>query len=168
MVGPQPLDELRQLADRYGASFNAGARIEPLSPPALLPPERIAPIEPPNTETLSLLFALEDLPADSREAINCLALWTHAEHTGGLISTLRKKGWVKTLTLEPLYHFRQQAVLAVEIALTEAGIKASSQIAHAFFDWLTFLERQPDLTELQAEYTRLAQRTRATLSLIHI
>lgn len=162
LVGPQPLDELRQLADRYGASFNAGARIEPLSPPALLPPERIAPIEPPNTETLSLLFALEDLPADSREAINCLALWTHAEHTGGLISTLRKKGWIKTLTLEPLYHFRQQAVLAVEIALTKAGIKASSQIAHAFFDWLTFLERQPDLTELQAEYTRLAQRTRAT------
>ncbi|GGM15244.1 coenzyme PQQ synthesis protein F [Pseudomonas asuensis] len=161
LVGPQPLDELRQLAVLHGSQFNTGEHVQQTPPPALLPAETVKPIPLPDANTLGLMFALESLPAESSEAIDCLSHWMHAEHDGGLIDRLRKKGWIKTLKLETLYRFEQQAVLAVEIALTEAGAKEASQVARAFFDWLAFLKRQPDWTELQEEYTRLAQQARA-------
>ncbi len=116
LSGPQSLATLRRLGERYGALFATGTRgLQRPAPPLL--GHTSVPCSPPDPQRLHLLFACEDLPVGSDEAVAFLCHWLHGIE--GFKATAR-------------YHFQGQLLLEIECH------PASADTAARFFDWLRF------------------------------
>ncbi|TWI55066.1 coenzyme PQQ biosynthesis probable peptidase PqqF [Pseudomonas duriflava] len=161
LVGPQSLDELRELAERYGNDFSSGTHFLQALPPPLRSKTKITlPAFDPSR--LNLTFALEGLPAGSEEALRFLFTWLTRRHAGGLLNVLTQRGWIDAVKPEVLYRFADQALVTIEFTLTEQGQSAQGCIAGAFFDWLRVLADQDDWGSLREEYALLKARERQT------
>ncbi|MDB6145939.1 MAG: coenzyme biosynthesis protein PqqF [Pseudomonas sp.] len=155
LAGPQSLAELTILATTYGGYFPPGRKINQVPPPPLLTTQN-APNQFTDPHRLHLIFACEELPEFSAEAVQFLCTWLTNGSPGGLLSDLRKRGLIHALKSESLYQFGGQLLLNIEFALSADGAEQRNRITAEFFDWLAYFKsRWPTLRE---EYSLLQQR----------
>ncbi|WP_256831619.1 pyrroloquinoline quinone biosynthesis protein PqqF [Pseudomonas sp. Pse1] len=159
LVGPQPVDELRQLAQSLSAPLPNGERQGQTPPPALMTTTE-QHYQQTDGHRLNLLFVLHGLPDGAEQALDFLCTWLNASKPGGLLAELRNRQWVDSLSAKPLYHFTGQALLHVEFDLSDAGRKHTESIRDLLNDWLSFFARQADWPALREEYALLQQRKR--------
>jgi len=153
LAGPQSLDELREMAQRFGAEIPVGDKVAQQTPGALMNASQNT-YQQAGERRLDLLFAFEALPDSSREALAFLCHWLNAAKPGGLMSTLQEQGLADSLKAAPLYQFAGQALLHIELATAESA----SVIRQKLLDWLGFFAAHQDWTDLREEYAALLQR----------
>ncbi|WP_268798322.1 pyrroloquinoline quinone biosynthesis protein PqqF [Pseudomonas huanghezhanensis] len=141
LVGPQPLYELKALAERLGGLFPAGEPVEQIAPAALIS-EASNPIVVSDSSRMHLLFLCDDLPDGAEEAVGFFCFWLGNLQPGGLISELKTRGLAESLKAEVLYQFREQALINIEI-VPVAGVtpeQEQEQILALLLDWLHFFK----------------------------
>ncbi|WP_295466125.1 pyrroloquinoline quinone biosynthesis protein PqqF [uncultured Pseudomonas sp.] len=160
LAGPQPLDELADLAREHGALLPSGpapSAVTPQALPATGEHWQITAAAPP---TLALQFALDVLPPGSWEAAELLEILLLGDHPGGLPATLRQAGQAERLGLAWPYRQARQGLLRLDLA---PGPQASpSHLTRILFAWLDAL-RQTPLAVLQQGHAARVQRQWATL-----
>ncbi|WP_223514995.1 pyrroloquinoline quinone biosynthesis protein PqqF [Pseudomonas sp. GL-B-19] len=153
LAGPQSLDELREMAQRFGAEIPVGQRVPQQSPTALMNTSEKT-YQQTGEHRLDLLFAFEALSESSREALAFLCHWLNTAKPGGLMAKLREQGLADSLKAAPLYQFAGQALLHIEFTTTQPG----SVIRERLLDWLGFFTSQQDWAGLREEYIALLER----------
>ena len=153
LAGPQSLDELCEMAQRFGAEIPVGQRVSQQSPSVLMETSKKT-YQQAGERRLGLLFAFEALPESSREALAFLCHWLNAAKPGGLMAKLREQGLADSLKAAPLYQFAGQALLHIEFTTTQPG----SVIREKLLDWLGFFASHQDWAGLRKEYAALLQR----------
>ncbi|WP_223526541.1 pyrroloquinoline quinone biosynthesis protein PqqF [Pseudomonas sp. BF-B-26] len=155
LTGPQSLDELRAMAQRFSAAIPAGEKVLQQAPTSLMDSSDKS-YQQAAARRLDLLFAFEALPDSSPEALAFLCHWLNAAKPGGLLAELRERGLADSLKAAPLYQFAGQALLHIEFTLhanaTPNGIREQLQ------DWLGFFASQQPWAGLREEYAALLQR----------
>ncbi|TBN45165.1 pyrroloquinoline quinone biosynthesis protein PqqF [Pseudomonas sp. BGI-2] len=153
LAGPQSLDELRAMAQRFDAAISVGKKVQQEAPAPLMDSSDKS-YQQVGERRLDLLFAFEALPDSSREALAFLCHWLNAAKPGGLLAELRTRGLAESLKAAPLYQFAGQALLHIEFT--------TAQPAHAIrerlVDWLGFFASHQNWTELRKEYAALLDR----------
>ncbi|SEB44357.1 pyrroloquinoline quinone synthesis related protease (pqqF). Metallo peptidase. MEROPS family M16A [Pseudomonas saponiphila] len=157
LVGPQPLEELRALAERYGATLARGQHLDQRRPPALLPcgTRSYQQLE---AQRLDLLFAFEQLPEGAAPALDFLCTWLQSAKPGGLLAGLQQRQLAQSLKAQTLYEFAGQALLHLQVNLSTRAATAAAQVSELVGDWLGFFRAQGDWPELREEYALLRQR----------
>ena len=153
LAGPQSLDELREMAQRFSAEIPAGQRVPQQAPAALMHTSEKT-YQQAGERRLDLLFAFEALPESSREALAFLCHWLNATKPGGLMAKLREQGLADSLKGAQLYQFDGQALLHIKFTTTQPG----SVIREKLLDWLGFFASHQDWAGLRKEYAALLQR----------
>jgi coenzyme PQQ biosynthesis probable peptidase PqqF len=153
LVGPQSLDELREMAQRFSEEIPAGAKVPQQAPEALMNTSEKT-YQQAGERRLDLLFTFEALPQSSPEALAFLCHWLNTAKPGGLMATLREQGLADSLKAAPLYQFAGQALLHIEFITTQPG----SVIRQKLLDWLGFFAAHQDWAGLREEYAALLQR----------
>jgi len=153
LTGPQSLDELREMAQRFSAEIPAGQRVPQQSPSVLMETSEKT-YQQAGERRLDLLFAFEALPESSREALAFMCHWLNTAKPGGLLAKLREQGLADSLKAAPLYQFAGQALLHIEFTTTQPG----SVIREKLLDWLGFFVSHQDWAGLREEYAALLQR----------
>ncbi|MGE7959176.1 pyrroloquinoline quinone biosynthesis protein PqqF [Pseudomonas sp. NPDC089530] len=167
LAGPQSLDELKALAQDFAAALTVGeAQPQGLPVPLLTPPQQH--YQQIDGRRLNLLFACEQLPTGTREAMDFFCTWLASGKPGGLLATLKEQGLIEGLQASPLYQFAGQALLHLQFTLTEQGAKQPEQVSEGFFDWLAFFSSQDDWPALREEYALLQQRKRQVASALEL
>jgi coenzyme PQQ biosynthesis probable peptidase PqqF len=155
LTGPQSLDELRAIAQRFSAAIPVGEKVPQQAPTSLMDSSDKS-YQQTGARRLDLLFAFEALPDSSPEALAFLCHWLNAAKPGGLLAQLRERGLADSLKAAPLYQFAGQALLHIELTLpanaTPNGIREQLQ------DWLGFFASQQPWAGLREEYAALLQR----------
>ncbi|VVN14730.1 pyrroloquinoline quinone biosynthesis protein PqqF [Pseudomonas fluorescens] len=155
LVGPQGIDELKSMAQRFGADLSVGKKVSQQTPVPLMEPSSNS-YQQAGEGRLDLLFAFEALPDSSAEALAFLCHWLNAAKPGGLLAALRAGGTADSLKATPLYRFGGQALLHIEFTLpthaTHAGIREQ------LLDWLGFFASGQDWSALREEYAALLRR----------
>ncbi|MBD9600995.1 pyrroloquinoline quinone biosynthesis protein PqqF [Pseudomonas sp. PDM10] len=155
LTGPQSLDELRAMAQRFSAAIPVGEKVLQQAPTSLMDSSDKS-YQQAGARRLDLLFAFEALPDSSPEALAFLCHWLNAAKPGGLLAELRERGLADSLKAAPLYQFAGQALLHIEFTLhanaTPNGIREQLQ------DWLGFFASQQPWAGLREEYAALLQR----------
>jgi coenzyme PQQ biosynthesis probable peptidase PqqF len=153
LAGPQTLDELREMAQRFGTGIPVGQRVPQHAPEALVNSSEKT-YQQAGERRLDLLFAFEALPESSPEALAFLCHWLNAVKPGGLVATLRERGLADSLKAAPLYQFAGQALLHVQFLTSQS----KSLIGQTLLDWLGFFASHQDWAGLREEYAALLQR----------
>ncbi|WP_213878573.1 pyrroloquinoline quinone biosynthesis protein PqqF [Pseudomonas sp. dw_358] len=157
LVGPQPLSELRALAQQASGLLRPGLGCAQSAPPPLLTAP--APGDPPPDESrLNLVFACEQLPDGDLPATHFLATWITSTHTGGLLSELRRLGWAQSLQLKALYRHAGQALVDLEVRLSDKGRSHRAAVAAYCLDWLESFQAHDDWEGLREEFKLLQER----------
>ncbi|AHL36309.1 peptidase M16 [Pseudomonas brassicacearum] len=159
LAGPQSVEALKALAEQFGGNLPEGKRVARSSPPKLME-SPLGGYQQLREGCLDLLFAFEDLPAASPQALDFLCTWLSSSKPGGLLATLRQRGLADSLKATPLYAFAGQALLHIEFKLDND--QASNEIQPLLHDWLGFFAAQDDWAPLRAEFTALLQRRQET------
>ncbi|TDV59561.1 pyrroloquinoline quinone biosynthesis protein PqqF [Pseudomonas sp. LP_7_YM] len=168
LAGPQPLDELHAVAATFGGYFTEGSQVEQLKPPALVDDQLVPQIQT-DPRRMHLIFPCEGLPVGHEHAAAFLCTWMHNAQAGGLAAQLRDRELIESFKAEVLYEFAGQALLHIEVVLTEniaylPTIRPSqtAEIHRLIFSWLTFFKAHH--RQLLDEYTLLETRRLAVLS----
>ncbi|MCW8274826.1 pyrroloquinoline quinone biosynthesis protein PqqF [Pseudomonas sp. PCH199] len=154
LTGPQPLEELKSLAQSFADAIPEGKAIAQQAPAPLMDAANRS-YQQVNERRLDLLFALEALPDSSPGALAFLCHWLNAAKPGGLMAQLRNRGWAHSLKATPLYQFASQALLHIEFTLNANA--PPTVIRELLLDWLSYFTRQ-DWSGLSNEYSALLQR----------
>ncbi|MBP5097841.1 pyrroloquinoline quinone biosynthesis protein PqqF [Pseudomonas protegens] len=157
LAGPQPLEELRALAERYGSCLPSGQHLEQTAPPALMATGNQT-YQQLSGQRLDLLFALERLPAGATAAVDFLCTWLQSAKPGGLLAELQQRQLAHSLKATLLYEFAGQALLHLEFDLTSVAASAPVQVRELLTEWLGFFSAQADWAPLREEYALLQQR----------
>ncbi|RRV04789.1 pyrroloquinoline quinone biosynthesis protein PqqF [Pseudomonas sp. v388] len=171
LSGPQPLAELRELAQQQGALFFAGRPIARHAPAPLLSacldePSRQQTGPCASQRRFHLLFACESLPSKAEEAVAFICHWLNTPKPGGLIAELVDRGLIRSLKAASVYQFDGQLLLDIDLQGTAPG--EQSAVAQLFFSWLAFFKEQ--WPALVAEFDAVQQRrlqTSGALELAH-
>ena len=192
LTGPQPLAQLRELANQYGTLFRSG---EPAA--RQVPPRLVAPLQassrqqaashrgllpascgrelardrdsrdtekPSHNDRLHLLFACEGLPAQTDEAVTYLCHWLNTPKPGGLISELVNRSLISSLKAAPLYQFNGQLLLDIDFLGTDPDRR--NAVARLFFSWLAFFKLH--WPERVAEFDAVQQRRLQTCGALEL
>ncbi|MBV4461652.1 pyrroloquinoline quinone biosynthesis protein PqqF [Pseudomonas sp. COR58] len=154
LVGPQSLEALQALARQFDAALPVGDKVAQ-TPPVPLMAGSANSYQQVAEGRIHQLFALEDLPEGSAEAMAFLCHWLNNAKPGGLLAHLRHQGLAQGLKAEPLYRFGGQALLHVQFSTPAAG---TDTLVEALHDWLSFFAAQQDWPALRKEYATLLQR----------
>ena len=157
LSGPQTVQELIALAEHCTNDLRPGAAVQQTCPPALMTVGQ-AHYQHINEQTLSLMFALEQLPPESIPALDFLCHWINADKAGGLLARLREQQLIDSLKAKRLYDFNGQALLQIEFSAAGDITQDARQIRDTFHDWLAFFSAQQDWPGLREEYRLLQQR----------
>ena len=157
LSGPQMVQELIALAEHCTNDLRPGAAVQQTCPPALMTAAQ-AHYQHINEQTLSLMFALEQLPPESVPALDFLCHWINADKAGGLLARLREQQLIDSLKAKRLYDFNGQALLQIEFSAAGDITQDARQIRDTFHDWLAFFSAQQDWPGLREEYRLLQQR----------
>lgn len=149
LVGPQSIDELRELAQQFAAVLPVGDKVAQAAPPPLA----VKSYQQVGAHT-NLLFTFDALPESSAEAMAFLCHWLNSAKAGGLLAHLRQQKLADGLKATPLYQFAGQALLHLQFHADGEQLNA---IHERLLDWLSFFARQ-DWTPLREEYAALLQR----------
>ena len=150
LVGPQSLDELKALAQKFAAILPTGDKVAQAMPLPLA----VKSYQQVDERRSNLLFAFEALPESSSEALAFLCHWLNSAKPGGLLAHLQQQKLADGLTATPIYHFAGQALLHLQFTAPCESLKA---IREHLLDWLSFFARQ-DWAPLREEYAALLQR----------
>ncbi|WP_339477209.1 pyrroloquinoline quinone biosynthesis protein PqqF [Pseudomonas sp. RL_5y_Pfl2_73] len=165
LVGPQSIDALKALAEQFGSHVPAGEALARPAPPKLMATSQTS-YQQGHEGCLDLLFAFEDLPAASPQALDFLCTWLNSSKPGGLLATLRQRGLADSLKATVLYEFTGQALLHIE--LKHADAQAAAQIQPLLHDWLGFFAAQDDWAPLRQEFTAQLVRRQETGSALQV
>ena len=157
LSGPQTVQELIALAEHCTNDLRPAATVQQTCPPALMTAAQ-AHYQHINEQTLSLMFALEQLPPESVPALDFLRHWINADKAGGLLARLREQQLIDSLKAKRLYDFNGQALLQIEFSAAGDITQDARQIRDTFHDWLAFFSAQQDWPGLREEYRLLQQR----------
>jgi len=157
LSGPQTVQELIALAEHCTNDLRPGAAVQQTCPPALMNAAQ-AHYQHINEQTLSLMFALEQLPPESIPALDFLCHWINADKAGGLLARLREQQLIDSLKAKRLYDFNGQALLQIEFSTAGDITQDARQIRDTFHDWLAFFSAQQDWLGLREEYRLQQQR----------
>ena len=157
LSGPQTVQELIALAEHCTNDLRPGAAVQQTCPPALMNAAQ-AHYQHINEQTLSLMFALEQLPPESVPALDFLCHWINADKAGGLLARLREQQLIDSLKAKRLYDFNGQALLQIEFSAAGDITQDARQIRDTFHDWLAFFSAQQDWPGLREEYRLQQQR----------
>ncbi|MHC8329330.1 pyrroloquinoline quinone biosynthesis protein PqqF [Pseudomonas sp. LB1P83] len=153
LAGPQSLDELRAMAQRFDVAISVGEKVQQEAPAPLMDSSDKS-YQQVGERRLDLLFAFEALPDSSREALAFLCHWLNAAKPGGLLAELRTRGLAESLKAAPLYQFAGQALLHIEFTTAQSA----NAIRERLMDWLGFFASHQNWTELRNEYAALLDR----------
>ncbi|NHW98719.1 pyrroloquinoline quinone biosynthesis protein PqqF [Pseudomonas koreensis] len=151
LVGPQSIEELRVLAQRFAAALPVGDNVEQAAPLPL----SVKSYQQVSERNSNLLFAFEALPDSSAEALAFLCHWLNRAKPGSLLAHLQQQRLADSLKAVPLYQFAGQALLHLQFT---APAESLSAIREQLLDWLSFFAAQQDWAALRGEYTRLLER----------
>ncbi|WP_192559137.1 pyrroloquinoline quinone biosynthesis protein PqqF [Pseudomonas allokribbensis] len=154
LVGPQSIEELRVLAEQFAAALTAGDKTAQAAPARLMDNPQ-ASYQQVGERRGNLLFALEDLPESSAEALAFLCHWLNSAKPGGLLAHLRQQGLANGLQACVQYQFAGQALLHLQFTAPCGSLDA---IREQGLDWLSFFAAQQDWPVLREEYAALHQR----------
>ena len=161
LAGPQPLDELEALAQRFSSALFSAPLRPQTAPPALMPAQA------PDFQHIAENHLHQVIAADApREALEFLCTWLNASAPGGLLAELQTRQLATDLQASVLYHFAGQALLDIDFTLGAQGEQATL-IESLLHDWLSFFAHS-DWTSLREEFALLAarqQQTRGALAL---
>ncbi|MHC8312440.1 pyrroloquinoline quinone biosynthesis protein PqqF [Pseudomonas sp. GT1P32] len=163
LAGPQSIEELKQMALKFGAVISVGENL-PQQAPVPLMESPVASYQQAGERRLDLLFTFEALPNASTEALAFLCHWLNAAKPGGLLTVLRECGLAEHLNAKPLYQFAGQAVLHVEFTTTASA----SVLSEKLLDWLGFFAAQQDWALLRDEYAAVLQRQQQVSSALQL
>ncbi|MEN5239472.1 MULTISPECIES: pyrroloquinoline quinone biosynthesis protein PqqF [Pseudomonas] len=150
LAGPQPLDELEQLGEQFGALFPAGVREQRDTPAALLDGQ-LRPLAASGSRH-DLLFAHEGLPAAAEQALDLLLTLLNDSRPGGWLAELRQRGWLQGCTTQVLYAHAGQMLWHIQLLLpATASLSTAQSMLHG---WLGFIRRQPT-AQLNDAYAQL-------------
>lgn len=166
LSGPQSLDELRALAIAHGGVFRIGEKVAQAAPPVLGFDNRQQAGSYSDKTRQHILFACEQLPEKSDEAIAFLCHWLSSSKPGGLIAELQHQGLAGSLKAAPLYQFNGQLLLDVEFQGADSA--RQDTIAALFFSWLTFFKAHwPERVDEYNDIQQLRLQTCGALELAH-
>lgn len=151
LVGPQSIEELRVLAQRFAAALPVGDKVEQVAPLPLT----VKSYQQVGERSSHLLFAFEALPDSSAEALAFLCHWLNSAKPGSLLAHLQQQRLADGLKAVPLYQFAGQALLHLQLT---ASVESLSAISEQLLDWLSFFAAQQDWAALREEYARLLER----------
>ncbi|KHA72644.1 pyrroloquinoline quinone biosynthesis protein PqqF [Pseudomonas chlororaphis] len=150
LVGPQSLDELKALAEKFAAALPAGDKVAQALPLSLA----VKSYQQVDERRGNLLFAFEALPESSSVALAFLCHWLNSAKPGGLLAHLQQQKLADGLKATPIYQFAGQALLDLEFTAPSQSLKA---IRDDLLDWVSFFAQQ-DWAPLREEYAALLQR----------
>lgn len=151
LLGPQPLTELRHLAEAEGGRFGPTTATPRQAPPPLLPTRHARVALTPARRGLGLAFLLQDLSADAAQALDFLCHWLSDASPGGWTAQLRTCGLGGPPQVSLPYLYGGQAVLQIDLADLAAG--AENTVVALLFDWLRFFAEHHDWADLAEEYS---------------
>lgn len=154
LVGPQSVEELRALAEQFAAMLTPGDKTAQAAPVRLMDNPQ-ASYQQAGERHGNLLFALEDLPESSAEALAFLCHWLNSAKPGGLLAHLQQMGLAEDLQACVLYQFAEQALLHLQFTAASGSLDA---IQAQFLDGLSFFAAQQDWPALREEYSAQHQR----------
>ena len=156
LSGPQSAQELIALGEHCTADLRPGDTVQQACPPPLMTSAELR-YQHIDGQTLSLMFALEQLPPEAVPALDFLCHWINADKAGGLLAQLRQQQLIDNLKAKLLYDFNDQALLQIEFSAHDIAQNAT-HIHDIFHDWLAFFSEQQDWPALLEEYRLLQQR----------
>ncbi len=151
LAGPQPLDELEALAQRFSEALACGPLHPQAEPPALLPDQAVSYQYTADNHRHHVIAC--DVPS---EALDFLCTWLNAPAPGGLLAELQTRNVAHALHASVLYHFAGQALLDIDFSLIDQD-RSATQIEALLHDWLSFFA-QSDWTPLREEFALLNAR----------
>jgi coenzyme PQQ biosynthesis probable peptidase PqqF len=160
LQGPQSLDELTQLATRYGGSLLAGGERAAAVEPALLPGDRLLQLGGEENFWLTLL-----IPGDEqtvRDNVTLLKRFWQDEAPCSLLAQLRAEALCEALDVQWLWQDEQHAFLALRFSATRISSELAQQIEQRVWQHLAALI-ECNAIQLQ-HYAQLAQQDFAALS----
>ncbi len=153
LLGPQPLDELAELARRHGALLPAGAPAAERQVPPLLPLfSHSLRLCLPGAPRYWLAFALEGQPATLPQAVDLLRELLQDEADGSLQAWLGEQGLCDGLQLSVPLLDQGQALLVLDIALADGHLDSRARLEAALFHWLAALREQEPWQDLLARH----------------
>ncbi|QJI31412.1 pyrroloquinoline quinone biosynthesis protein PqqF [Pseudomonas sp. ADAK18] len=151
LAGPQPLDELEAVAQRFSEDLASGPLLPQEIPPALMAGHERRYQHTDKGHMHHVITC--DAP---REALDFLCAWLNASAPGGLLAELRARQLATALQASVLYHFDGQAVLDIDFTLGTHS-ELTTQIEALLYDWLSFFAHG-DWTLLREEFALLIAR----------
>ncbi|MGE8485343.1 MAG: pyrroloquinoline quinone biosynthesis protein PqqF [Pseudomonas sp.] len=167
LAGPQSLDELKGMAQKFAAAITTGEKV-PQTKPTLLMDSSANSYQQAGERRLDLLITLEALPDSSPEALAFLCHWLNAAKPDGLLAQLQNSGLADNLKAAPLYRYAGQALLHIEFTLRANATQPGSAIREQLLDWLGFFASRQDWAQLREEYATLQQRQQQVSSALQL
>ncbi|PLR19813.1 pyrroloquinoline quinone biosynthesis protein PqqF [Pantoea endophytica] len=160
LQGPQSLDELEQLAARFGGSLLAGGERAAPVEATLLQGDRLLQLAGEENFWLTMLVAGDEQTV--RDNVTLLTAFWQDEAPGSLLAQLRAEALCETFDAHWLWQDEQQALLALRFSARRISPAQAQQIEQRVWQHLAALAES---TALQLQhYAQLAQQDFATLS----
>ncbi len=157
LTGPLSVDQLTALAEHSCAELRRAETVVQSAPPRLMT-DAGPGYQHIDGQHLNLMFAFEQLPPASRQALDFLCHWINADKPDGLVARLCQQQLITNLKAAVLYQFKGQALLQIEFSAAAEITQTATQISEMFYDWLAFFSTQQDWPALREQFRLLQQR----------
>ncbi|AZE96991.1 Coenzyme PQQ synthesis protein F [Pseudomonas orientalis] len=151
LAGPQSLEDLEALAQRFSTQLSPGPLHPQAAPPALMAGQARGYQHVAHHHLHQVITC--DAP---REALAFLCTWLNSSAPGGLLADLKDRRLATALHASVPYHFAGQAVLDIDFTL-DSQSDSTTQIEARLYDWLSFFAHS-DWTPLREEFALLKAR----------
>ena len=151
LAGPQSLEELQALAQRFSDELAPGPLRPQTAPPALMPGHARSYQHVAKNHLHHVVTC-----GAPRQALAFLCTWLNAAAPGGLLAELKARKLASAMQASVLYAFAGQAVLDIDFTL-DTEDDSATQIEALLHDWLSFFAHS-DWTPLREEFALLNAR----------
>lgn len=151
LAGPQSLEELEALAQRFSDELTSGPLRPQTAPPALMQGAAKGYQHSAHNHLHHVITC--DAP---RETLEFLSTWLNTSAPGGLLAELKTRKLANAVQASVLYQFAGQAVLDIDFTLNDQGDSAT-RVEALLYDWLGFFAHS-DWTSLREEFALLNAR----------
>ncbi|MFQ5760007.1 MAG: insulinase family protein, partial [Acidiferrobacterales bacterium] len=147
VLGREPIAVLRQWVNKkFSAIKNVDAEPLHITEPVFAEgrlPARVDVVPLKDRRIMRLTFPIPALPEFYRsKPMHYIANLLGHEGKGSLLSLLKKKGWVDSLSAGPQMSNRSAATLDVSMKLTKEGVPYTNDIASHVFQYLRLIQKQ--------------------------